>query len=323
MVDKMAKNHDMDLTSILNEEPEPEALNSSTVQVETINLCDILEKMVEINAIVRVEKIFEKKIVNGSPVVNIIVNDGTRRGLLSLWGDDINLIEGIDEGDAILIENAYSPKEYKDRIHLSIGRGGKISKVESDLPPLKELVHKIMEKKYSYSRKNISELNENIGAEIRGIIIALHSKEPYFPICGQCNKKMILKRGYAICKCGNKVSEEDENLKWLFLCNVTIDDGTGNIRVTLNNNTNVLDFKYLKELILDDEDILPYLTETLLGMDVVVKGIPTYDDYTKNLIFKTRQWDKTDPISEFNNLAKNKCIVRESEEFISISKNKE
>ncbi|MDK2987880.1 MAG: hypothetical protein PWQ47_1018 [Methanothermococcus sp.] len=293
MVDKMAKNHDMDLTSILNEEPEPEALNSSTVQVETINLCDILEKMVEINAIVRVEKIFEKKIVNGSPVVNII------------------------------IENAYSPKEYKDRIHLSIGRGGKISKVESDLPPLKELVHKIMEKKYSYSRKNISELNENIGAEIRGIIIALHSKEPYFPICGQCNKKMILKRGYAICKCGNKVSEEDENLKWLFLCNVTIDDGTGNIRVTLNNNTNVLDFKYLKELILDDEDILPYLTETLLGMDVVVKGIPTYDDYTKNLIFKTRQWDKTDPISEFNNLAKNKCIVRESEEFISISKNKE
>jgi hypothetical protein len=35
--------------------------------------------MIEINAIAKIEKIFDEKSVNNSKVVNILINDGTRR----------------------------------------------------------------------------------------------------------------------------------------------------------------------------------------------------------------------------------------------------
>ena len=47
--------------------------------IKTIQLKDIVEKMIEINAIAKIEKIFDEKSVNNSKVVNILINDGTRR----------------------------------------------------------------------------------------------------------------------------------------------------------------------------------------------------------------------------------------------------
>ena len=114
-------------------------------------------------------------------------------------------LEGINEGDAILIENANAPKKFKDRIHLALSKLGKISKIESDLPKMEELLKKSSSKRNDFSRKSISELTDGMGAEIRGLIVSIHSKDPYFPVCDKCNKKMTLKKGYAICKCGNKI----------------------------------------------------------------------------------------------------------------------
>ncbi|ABR55027.1 conserved hypothetical protein [Methanococcus vannielii SB] len=267
--------------------------------IELINLSNIVEKMVEINAILRIEKIFEQKIVGKNPVVNVIVNDGTAKGLLSLWTEEIKFLEGIFEGDAILIENANAPKKFKDRIHLSLSKNGKVSKIESNLPKLEEMLENSNTKRSDFSRKLISELKEGIGAEIRGLIVSIHSKNPYFPVCGICNKKMTLKKGYAICGCGNKVDEEDDNLKWLFLCNCTVDDGTKTIRATLNNNTKCIDFKKIKKMIIDDEDIILELNRQLLGLDINISGITFYDEYLKDISFRSNFWNKTDPNTEF------------------------
>lgn len=274
--------------------------------IKTIQLKDIVEKMIEINAIVKIEKIFDEKNVNNSKVVNILINDGTRMGLLSLWNKEIDLIQTkhINEGDAVLIKNAVCPKIYKNRVHLTIGKGD-INKIESNLH-LHELDEKIKhakEQKYSYDRTKINELSEGSNAEIRGIIVAIHGSEPYFPVCEKCNKKMNLKKGYAICSCGNKVDEESEDLKWLFLCNVVLDDGYGNIRAVLNDNTDALDFDELKKLIIDGEDVRRYLVEELLGTDIIVKGYCVYDNYFQSLVFKSRSWDKTNPLEEFKKLS--------------------
>ncbi|MBB6068266.1 DNA-binding protein [Methanococcus maripaludis] len=268
--------------------------------IDTIKLSDIIEKMIEINSIVRIEKIFEEKIVSNNPVVNVVVNDGSARGLLSLWSEQISLLNELNEGDAILIENAHAPKKYKDRIHLALSKSGKISKIESDLPTIDELLKKSNAQRNDFSRKYISELKEGIGAELRGLIVAIHSKEPYFPVCDKCNKKMTLKKGYAVCKCGNKVDEEDENLKWLFLCTCTLDDGSGTIRVTLNNNTNYLDLEELKKIIIDDEEILDVLNNKLLGLDILTSGFTIYDEYLKDTAFRCNNWNKIDIMEEFN-----------------------
>ncbi|WP_459201661.1 DNA-binding protein [Methanococcus sp. CF] len=272
--------------------------------IDTILLNDIIEKMIEIKSIVRIEKIFEEKIVSNNPVVNVVVNDGSGRGLLSLWSEQIGFLEGLHEGDAILIENAHAPKKYKDRIHLALSKSGKISKIESDLPSIDELLKKSNAKRNDFSRKFISELNEGMGAELRGLIVAIHSKEPYFPVCDKCNKKMVLKKGYAVCKCGNKVDEEDENLKWLFLCTCTLDDGSKTIRLTLNDNTKYLDFNELKKIIIDDENILDILNDELLGLDILTSGFTTYDEYLKDTTFRCNSWDKLDVMEEFNNILK-------------------
>ncbi|EHP85475.1 hypothetical protein [Methanotorris formicicus] len=270
------------------------------IDVDVIPLEDVLERMIEINTVARIERIFDVKEVNGNRVVNILLNDGTRRALLSLWNEDIELIKtkNLKEGNGILIKNAYAPKIYKDRIHLSI-REGDIVKVKSDLPPIEELIRMVNERKFSFERKKIDKLKEGDGAEIRGIIVAIHSSEPYFPVCEKCNKKMVLKKGYAICGCGNKVDEESEDLRWIFLCNVTVDDGSGNIKVVLNDNTNAMDFDELKRLVIEGEDLEKYLNDKLLGMDVVVRGIVAFDDYLQSPVFKARYWEVTNPIEEF------------------------
>jgi hypothetical protein len=271
--------------------------------IKTIQLKDIVEKMIEINAIAKIEKIFDEKSVNNSKVVNILINDGTRMGLLSLWNKEIELLQTkhINEGDAILIKNAVCPKIYKNRVHLTVSKGD-IFKIESSLHELDEKIKLAREQRYSYDRTRINQLSEGSNAEIRGIIVAIHGSEPYFPVCEKCNKKMILKKGYAICSCGNKVDEESEDLKWLFLCNVVLDDGYGNIRVVLNDNTEALDFDELKKLIIDGEDVRRYLVEELLGIDVIVKGYCVYDNYFQSLIFKSRSWSKTNPLDEFEKL---------------------
>ena len=274
--------------------------------IKTIQLKDIVEKMIEINAIAKIEKIFDEKSVNNSKVVNILINDGTRMGLLSLWNKEIELLQTkhINEGDAVLIKNAVCPKIYKNRVHLTIGKGD-IYKIESNLHlhELDERIKHAKEQRYSYDRTKINELSEGSNAEIRGIIVAIHGSEPYFPICEKCNKKMNLKKGYAICSCGNKIDEEGEDLKWLFLCNVVLDDGHGNIRAVLNDNTNSLDFNELKRLIIDGEDVRKYLVEELLGTDIIVKGYCVYDNYFQSLVFKSRSWDKTNPLDEFKRLS--------------------
>ncbi len=270
--------------------------------IKTIRLKDIVEKMIEINAIAKIEKIFDEKNVNNSKVVNILINDGTRMGLLSLWNKEIGLLQTkyISEGDAILIKNAVCPKIYKNRVHLTIGKGD-IDKIESKmhLNELHERIKHAKEQRYSYDRTKINELSEGSNAEIRGIIVAIHGSEPYFPVCEKCNKKMNLKKGYAICSCGNKVDEESEDLKWLFLCNVVLDDGYGNIRAVLNDNTKSLDFNELKRLMIDGDDVKRYLVEELLGTDILVKGYCVYDNYFQSLVFKSRSWDKTNPLEEF------------------------
>jgi hypothetical protein len=282
-----------------------EEVELDEINVDIIPLEDVKERMIEINTVARIERIFDVKEINGNKVVNILLNDGTRKALLSLWNEDIELIKtkNLKEGDCVLIKNAYAPKIYKDRVHLSI-REGEIVKVKANLPPIEELIRMVNEKKLSFERKKIDELKEGEGVEIRGIIVAIHSSEPYFPVCEKCNKKMVLKKGYAICGCGNKVDEESEDLRWIFLCNVTVDDGFGNIKVVLNDNTNALNFDELKRLVIEGEDLEKYLNENLLGMDVVVKGIVVFDDYLQSLIFKARYWEETNPIEEFKRIKK-------------------
>jgi len=277
---------------------------SQTKDIETIKLSDIIEKMIELTSIARIEKIFEEKIVSGNPVVNVVVNDGSARGLLSLWSEQIDLLNDLNEGDAILIENAHAPKKYKDRIHLALSKSGKISKIESDLPVIDELLKKSSAKRNDFSRKLISELKEGMGAELRGLIVAIHSKEPYFPVCDKCNKKMVLKKGYAVCKCGNKVDEEDENLKWLFLSTCTLDDGSDTVRTTLNDSTEYLDFNELKRMIIDDENILDVLNEKMLGLGILASGFTIYDEYLKDTAFRCNSWNKINVMDEFNNKLK-------------------
>ncbi|MBP2201781.1 hypothetical protein J3E07_001206 [Methanococcus voltae] len=271
--------------------------NLDVSECDTIKLGDILEKMIEINTIVRVERIFDESEVRGTKVINVVVNDGTRKGLLSLWGNQRSLLKDVVVGDSILIKDAEAPKLYNNRIHLKITNSGNLIKVKSNLPSLNELLANGGSSSSS-SRKSIADLQEGDNTELRGLIVALHTKEPYFPLCDDCKKKMVLKKGYAVCKCGKKIDEEAEDLKWVFLVNVTLDDGTGTIRLTLNDENDFLDFKNLKKMVIDDENIMELLNKKLMGLDIVVSGYAKHNDYFDETIFQSKFWHPSNPVEE-------------------------
>ncbi|MHA1951749.1 MAG: OB-fold nucleic acid binding domain-containing protein [Candidatus Thorarchaeota archaeon] len=167
-------------------------------------------------------------------VRNLILADESGQTRVTFWNDDVDKIVDIKEDDIVKILHGYVKEGYRGGIEFQVGKkaeieinpkGSKLKKLDVSQVSLQPLT--------KAARVPIGDVGDNYedkNVEVCGIVVNLsQSMSPIYQACPSCNKKLDGSDGEYICKSCGKVKSPEPRM----LYKITVDDGSGSIRVTL------------------------------------------------------------------------------------------
>lgn len=179
-------------------------------------------------------KTFTKKDGTDGQLRNVVIADQTSKIRVTFWGDDIETVADVQEGDVIRILHGYVKEGYRGGLEYQIGRKGEImlNPKDSDLKQL-DLSDVAFESVTTTASRvligEIDETNEGKNVEVCGIVVDMGQNRVFYEACPTCNKKLEAVDDGFICKSCGKVEKPEPRM----LYKITIDDGSGSIRATL------------------------------------------------------------------------------------------
>ncbi|MFW9812289.1 MAG: OB-fold nucleic acid binding domain-containing protein [Candidatus Thorarchaeota archaeon] len=167
-------------------------------------------------------------------VRNLILADESGKTRVTFWNEDVDKIEDIKEEDIIRILHGYVKEGYRGGVEFQVGKkaeiqinpkGSKLKKLDVSQVSLQPLT-----KAARVPIGDIDDSHQDKNVEICGIVVNLsQSTSPIYQACPSCNKKLDEENGGYVCKSCGKVKNPEPRM----LYKITIDDGSGSIRVTL------------------------------------------------------------------------------------------
>jgi replication factor A1 len=167
-------------------------------------------------------------------VRNVILADESGKTRVTFWNDDVDKIEKIKEGDVIKILHGYVKEGFRGGVEFQVGRkaeihinpkGSKLKKLDVSQVSLQPMARA--------SRVLIGDIDdqtEGKSVEICGIVVNLsQTMTPIYQACPSCSKKLEETDDGYVCKSCGKVDKPEPRM----LYKITVDDGSGSIRVTL------------------------------------------------------------------------------------------
>ncbi len=167
-------------------------------------------------------------------VRNVILADESGKTRVTFWNEDVDKIEDIKEGDILKILHGYVKEGFRGGVEFQVGRkaeihinpkGSKLEKLDVSQVSLQPMT--------KASRVLIGDIDDNTegkSVEICGIIVNLsQATSPIYQACPSCNKKLDETDKGFVCKSCGKVDKPEPRM----LYKITVDDGSGSIRVTL------------------------------------------------------------------------------------------
>ncbi len=167
-------------------------------------------------------------------VRNVILADESGKTRVTFWNEDVDKIEDIKEGDVLKILHGYVKEGFRGGVEFQVGRkaeihinpkGSKLEKLDVSQVSLQPMA--------KASRVLIGDIDDNTegkSVEICGIIVNLsQATSPVYQACPSCNKKLDETDKGFVCKSCGKVDKPEPRM----LYKITVDDGSGSIRVTL------------------------------------------------------------------------------------------
>jgi replication factor A1 len=167
-------------------------------------------------------------------VRNVILADESGKTRVTFWNDDVDRLEEVKEGDVIKILHGYAKEGFKGGVEYQVGKnseihinpkGSKLTKLDVSQISLQPMARA--------SRALIGDIDDNMEAtsvEICGIVVNLNqTAAPIYQACPSCNKKLEETDNGYVCKSCGKVDKPEPRM----LYTITVDDGSGSIRVTL------------------------------------------------------------------------------------------
>jgi replication factor A1 len=212
-------------------------------------------------------------------VQNVMIADETGRIRVTFWNEDVDKVKKLKEGDVLRIQHGYCKDGYQGGVEYQVGMKAEISinPKDSDLKKV-DIAALAQDTIRHYGRVMIGDItdeSENKNVEVSGIVVKLPQSSPIYLACPDCKKK-VQKEGdeYHCSVCGT-IKEVEPRM----LYKVTLDDGSGTIRVTLFGEAgetllgmNATDAKQIIDETGDQNAPLERNADQMLGRYVVVSG---------------------------------------------------
>lgn len=227
----------------------------------------ILDLMMGMKKISVIGKIIEEPLIRqfkrqqqDAEVVSFAIADETSNVRVVLWDTNhISLIKNgaIKNGSVIEIKNADVRGTASKEIHLNSF---------SELMPSSAEMGTIVTKKEGPIIKRIMEIKTNEKVNVKANILQMFNIS-FFHVCPECNMKVTLESEKTVCPKHGAILPRKRAI-----LNVTIDDGSENIRATAFNELILKLFNLENESQLDDPNTIIEKKEELLGEEFLFLG---------------------------------------------------
>ena len=261
---------------------------------------DITPGMFSIDLKCKIAKItdirtFEKNGIQGA-VQNVLLGDETGIIRLSLWNDEIEKAKesGLKEGASVKLSKIIVKEDNLGNPELRLGRKGAIEVIDEDII----LPASVNLKAFSGGMEKeatIDELQAGERAKVKGTIVQLFKRKPYFEICAKCSQKVEKVNDKWLCKsCG------ETEIRFAPIASGIVDDGYGNIRTVFfrENAEKVLGISAddIKKMVDGGKDPMEvYDTTDVIGKRFVISGSVKENSYTGKLEFLANSIEGVEP----------------------------
>lgn len=293
-VKKLIKEKELEFSGLISKEgaahivAKEYGLNLLKETSKELKIENIVSGMRSVNVKGKIERIFEPREFekNGKKgkVASIIIADETGEIRVSLWDEQVKVIDNLNEGETIEILNGYTKGNKVGGCELRIGRGGKIKKIEEEILTTRKT-----------ARTYIKNLVLGSYGEVRGAVVQFFETKPFFFVCPVCGKKII----------DNKCDEHGEvKPKPELILSGILDDGTGNIRTVFfrEQAEKILGLSaedlYKKTDEGKDLSILKEKIDEILGKEFIIGGRVKKNQFFERLELMVNKVESINPEKE-------------------------
>lgn len=205
-------------------------------------------------------------------VQNMLLGDGNDTIRVTLWDEQTEIAENVDEGDVIEITGAYTVEDDRGNAELRLGDSAQVKLVDDDEHDIPE-----MESEEEAAEVPISDISsEGSSFKVNGMVMTVYTSNPFYRVDPDSGDTVREEDGKYVTDSGEEVEEPVGRLA----LPAVIDDGTENIRAVFfgDQARELLDLTEEEEEDMD-EDAVEEAAEEIKGKELEIQGRTRYNDY--------------------------------------------
>ncbi|MFB6144241.1 MAG: OB-fold nucleic acid binding domain-containing protein [Candidatus Nanohaloarchaea archaeon] len=277
-------------------------LEVSEERSHDLKIENIVPEMRKVQLKARVTRIldantFERDDGEEGKVQNIVLGDDTGTIRLTLWDEQTEIAEKVEEGDAISIGGAYTVEDDRGRAELRLGDSAQIKMADDDEVPEVETGGG----SGSPTKADIRDVrSENTQYTISGLLVNIYTSNPFYRVDPETGSTVREDDdGNFVTDDGEEIEDPDSRLA----ISAVIDDGTENIRAVFfgEQAREMLDVDEETERD-GDQDAVEEAARDAVGKELKVSGRTRYNDYFGTLEILVNEFEELDPGEQLEEL---------------------
>ncbi|MFB6181021.1 MAG: DUF2240 family protein [Candidatus Nanohalobium sp.] len=203
-------------------------------------------------------------------VQNLVLGDETGTVRVTLWDDQTEIAEKIEEDDVIEISGAYTVEDNQGNAELRLGDEVQVKMADDDAVPEVKDPNEAQEVEIT----DVSD--EGATYRVKGMVMNVYTSNPFYSTCPECGSSVRENdEEEYVCEEHGKV-EPDKALA----ISAVLDDGTDSIRSVFfrDQARDLLDISEDEELEGDIETV-EEAAEKATGKEIEIEGRTRYNDY--------------------------------------------
>jgi len=229
-------------------------------------------------------------------VQNIVLGDDTGTLRVTLWDEQTEIAEKIEEGDPIQITGAYTVEDDQGNAEIRLGDESQVAMAdEEDVPEVEDSSSQTM------SEVSIGEVTtENSQYRVNGMLMAVYTSNPFYRVDPETGDTVREDDdGNLVTDDGKEVDEPDHRLA----VSGVLDDGTGTVRCVFfgEQARKILDIDEETERE-GDEEAVEEAAEEVIGKELEISGRTRYNDYFDQIEILANSVDEVESHEQLEDL---------------------